>query len=65
MTKRFTAGWLVVFGALLFTILLVLSGGAPAPAKEPEAGKAEAITRGAVTGQTKAQGYNHPNQSSS
>lgn len=62
MNKRFTAAGIVVLGGLWFAILLVLAGGAPAAAEKAETGKVEEITRGAVTGQTKAKGYNHPNQ---
>jgi arylsulfatase A-like enzyme len=60
MVKHFTAGCVVLLGALSFTLLLVLPG--RALEKKSESSKAEEITRGAVTGQTGAKGYNHPNQ---
>ncbi|HEY9074207.1 MAG TPA: hypothetical protein VIN67_08760, partial [Desulfobaccales bacterium] len=62
MIKRFTAFGLVILGGLLFAFFLVLSGKALASEQQPGTGKTEEITRGAVTGQTQAKGYDHPNQ---
>jgi arylsulfatase A-like enzyme len=47
----------LVLAAALSVALLLLPGLAPAADQKPGA-----ITRGAVTGQTQAKGYNHPNQ---
>ena len=62
MTKRFNAVGVLLSGALLFTFLLVMPRGALASEKQSGPGKTAEITRGAVTGQTQAKGYNHPNQ---
>jgi arylsulfatase A-like enzyme len=62
MVKHFTARWVILLLAMSIYLLLVLSVGALATPKKSEAGKAAEITRGAVTGQTQAKGYNHPNQ---
>ncbi|RJR46422.1 MAG: arylsulfatase [Deltaproteobacteria bacterium] len=58
MAKRILAGWVAVIGAIAAALLLVL----PAAAEKAAPGKAPEITRGAVTGQTQAKGYDHPNQ---
>ncbi len=62
MVKCFTARWVILLLALSIYLLLVLSVGALATPKKSEAGKAAKINRGAITGQTQAKGYYHPNQ---
>ena len=62
MAKHLTTRWLAVLFAIPVALLLVLPGGALAAPEKAETGKVEEITRGSVTGQTKAKGYDHPNQ---
>ncbi|MFZ5452584.1 MAG: sulfatase-like hydrolase/transferase [Thermodesulfobacteriota bacterium] len=62
MAMRLNHGGVVVFLTIFLALLLFLAGGALAAAKKGKSEKAPEITRGAVTGQTQAKGYNHPNQ---
>lgn len=62
MAKNNTPRRVAAFFAILLALLLVLAGGVPAAPEKAETRKVEEITRGAVTGQTQAKGYDHPNQ---
>jgi hypothetical protein len=62
MAKCLTARWLALLLAIPVALLLVLPGGALAAPEKADPGKVEDITRGSVTGQTPAKGYDHPNQ---
>ncbi|MDD2901879.1 MAG: sulfatase-like hydrolase/transferase, partial [Syntrophales bacterium] len=62
MVKRLNRGGVVISLTISLALLLALAGGALAAPKKAKAKKAPEITRGAITGQTTAKGFNHPNQ---
>ena len=62
MARRLSTTWITAWFAIPLALLLVLPGGALAAPDKAATGKAEDITRGSATGQTKARGYEHPNQ---
>ena len=62
MTRRINTARIAALFAISLALLLFLSGAALPGAEKSEPAKVEDISRGSVTGQTKAKGHEHPNQ---